>query len=400
MYRHIRLTVPFAAIATAAALTVGGAAAAATGGQHSQAAGMAGAGQTSGRSAVPWSKVGPGWALVTYTTATPYAGAHGKPGATTLYLVDPAGGKYVMHRWPQVPADGGVFLVGWSGDKTRAMLEVAKSPTSNAEQLDQLTLATGKLTRLPLPASASPLSYTRPDGTAVLAEHFVKSPPEIQIVRYSLSGKLQKVLFTQKTVKNSGASFTSGPFSPYNPDGTKIALTYFSGSAKSADQSLLVSNAGGVIHRYGSTDSCVVARWWTSTALLTVNCAGRRLFVTPTSGARPIAIAPATTSPELFEQNAVELARHTYVQESGPACGSTFLSVVHNGHLDRLSPTHASGATIVTASTSSLLIVSEDCMGSSGLLWFNPRTKAEVQVLGLNHGQGVIGWVPYYELNP
>src|SRR5215469_44488 len=399
MYRHIRITAPFATIAVAAALTVGGAAAAATGGQHSQAAGMAGAGQTSGRSAVPWSKVGPGWALVTYTTATPFAAPHPQPGATTLYLVDPAGGKYVMHRWPKVPADGGVFLVGWSGDKTRAMLEVAKSPTSSAEQLDQLTLATGKLTRLPLPASDSPLSYTRPHGTAVLAEHFMKSPSEIQIVRYSLSGKLQKVLFTQKTARNGGASFTFGPFSPYNLDGTKIALTFFSGGTKSATQSLLVSNAGGVIRRYGSTDSCVVARWWTSTALLTVNCARSRLFVTPASGARPIALTPGTTSPELFEQNAVELARHTYVQESGPACGSNFLSVVRNGHLDPLSPAHVSGATIVTASTSSLLIVAERCMGSSSLLWFNPRTKAEVRVLGQNHGQGVIGWPPYYEIN-
>jgi hypothetical protein len=38
-------------------------------------------------------------------------------------------------------------------------------------------------------------------------------------------------------------------------------------------------------------------------------------------------------------------------------------------------------------------------MGSSGLLWFNPLDSAEVQVLGPNQGLGVLGWVPYYEVN-
>jgi hypothetical protein len=54
---------------------------------------------------------------------------------------------------------------------------------------------------------------------------------------------------------------------------------------------------------------------------------------------------------------------------------------------------------VVTASAAKLLIVSQGCMGSSGLLWFTPRSSAELQVLKKNQGQGVIGWVPYYKLN-
>jgi hypothetical protein len=172
-------------------------------GQQAQAARMAGAGRTASRSAVPWSQVGPGWTLVTYTTATLYA-AQPQAGATTLYLVDPAGGKYVLYHWPHVPADGGVDLLAWSGDGTRAMLEVATSPASSVEQLDQLTLATGTLTRLPLPASAIPVGYTRPDGLAVLAYPSLVSPHEVQLARYSLSGGLEKVLVTQQTTGNGG----------------------------------------------------------------------------------------------------------------------------------------------------------------------------------------------------
>ena len=62
-------------------------------------------------------------------------------------------------------------------------------------------------------------------------------------------------------------------------------------------------------------------------------------------------------------------------------------------------PKVPTGATVVTATKSKLLVVSQQCMGSSGLLWFNPRSAAEVQVLEQNRGQGVTAWVPYYELN-
>jgi hypothetical protein len=88
-----------------------------------------------------------------------------------------------------------------------------------------------------------------------------------------------------------------------------------------------------------------------------------------------------------------------YVQLSGPACGTASLGVVRNGRLASVTvPKVARGATIVTVSGSRLLIVSDHCMASSGLLLFNPASSAEVQVLKQNQGQGVIGWQPYYKL--
>jgi len=397
MRRRLRIAVPFAAITLAIGLAVGWTAVATAGvhGQRAQAAGMAGAGRTASRSAVPWSQVGPGWTLVTYTTATPFAGPP-KAGATTLYLVDPAGGKYVMYRWPHVPADGGVALIAWSGDGARAMLGVATNPKSTAAELEQLTLATGKLTRLPLPAGASVIGYTRPDGLAVLAYRSLASPAEIQLARYSLSGALEKVLFTQKTGSTGGGFVNTGQ-SPYNPDGTAIALTVGQ-SATAAGHTVLISNAGGLIRRFTSADSCLVVGWWTASQLLTDNCADNRLFLTPVSGAKPVPLTPASTSAYRFLEDAWQLAGHVYVQQSGPACGTGALGVVRGGHVVTVA-TAPRGAVIATTSASRLLIVAEHCMASSGLLWFNPANSTKVQVLGTNQGQGVIGWVPYYKVN-
>jgi hypothetical protein len=398
MNRRLRIAAPFAAMTLAVGLTFGATAVASAGvhGLHAKPARMVGAGRTASRPAVPWSQVGPGWTLVTYTTATPFA-ARPRAGATTLYLVDPAGGKYVMYHWPHVPADGGVNLLAWSGNGTRAMLDVANSPKSTAERPEQLTLATGKLTRLPLPASAIPITYTRPDGLAVLGYRVLASLSKVQLARYSLSGGLEKVLFTQKTTGNGGFFNFGG--SPYNPDGTAIAMTATENGAVTAGHTLLISNAGGLTRRYRSADSCLFVRWWTASQLLTENCAAKRLFVTPVSGARPRPLTPAKTAPYRYVQDAWLLAGRVYVQLSGPACGTGSLGVMRNGRLANVPvPKGLRGATIVTASTSKLLVVAERCMGSSGLLWFKPGDKAGVQVLGQNHGQGVIGWVPYYEV--
>ena len=83
MHCRPRIATSIAAMTLAVGLILGGTAVATAGvhGQHAQAARLVGAGRTASRSAVPWSRVGPGWTLVTYTTATPFA-ARPKAGAT------------------------------------------------------------------------------------------------------------------------------------------------------------------------------------------------------------------------------------------------------------------------------------------------------------------------------
>ena len=64
-----------------------------------------GGGQTGSRAQVPWTKVGPGWDLVQYNAASGTAGGHITAGPTTSYLVDPAGGRSIIHRWSYTRAN-------------------------------------------------------------------------------------------------------------------------------------------------------------------------------------------------------------------------------------------------------------------------------------------------------
>ena len=86
------------------------------------------AGEETGRDAVPWSEVGPGWFVAIWapggvradiTTTTPPAASIDAGREATLFLVDPAGGRYRL-------MSGGDLAVGqvvsWSGDRTHALL--------------------------------------------------------------------------------------------------------------------------------------------------------------------------------------------------------------------------------------------------------------------------------------
>src|SRR5690242_3190224 len=77
---------------------------------------------------VPWSNVGPGWTLATWSPVTAHRPGE-KPGpgeadpetaATTLFLVDPAGNRYAITTLSG--DDAGLHLTDWSGDGSHALL--------------------------------------------------------------------------------------------------------------------------------------------------------------------------------------------------------------------------------------------------------------------------------------
>ena len=103
-------------------------------------------------SAAPLPPVGPGWALVLYSTA----GMTRRSAADTLYLVAPGGRRYPLARIPDT--DATARLIAWSGDGTRAL---AGLPGGAVEQI---TLAGGQMGRVSLPAGVTVVGYTRPDG--------------------------------------------------------------------------------------------------------------------------------------------------------------------------------------------------------------------------------------------
>jgi hypothetical protein len=68
------------------------------------------------------SRTGSGdWVLAVYSASSGGDRVPVKAGADTLYLVDPAGGRYTMATWPRHSAETSWSLHAWSGDSKRAL---------------------------------------------------------------------------------------------------------------------------------------------------------------------------------------------------------------------------------------------------------------------------------------
>jgi hypothetical protein len=316
-------------------------------------------GQAGSRAQVPWASVGPGWELAEYSAGTP---AHHLP--TMLYLVNPAGGRYLMDTWPARAFAPG--LVAWSGDKTRALLL-----SGSTGQSEQLTLATGQLTTFALAGHAVPIGYTRPSGLNILGVQL--SGSRSRFARYSLTGQLVMVL----------ATAPPGGWAMYSRDGTELAVTSNRGLQ-------LVSNRGGVIGQLpvpGTvTGRCLPARWWNSGTVL-ASClapgtAEDRLWLVPASGARPTALTPqrGASSQDLGDVDAWQLPSGLYTQGLG-ACGTAQIyQQAAGGSVTPVMVPHTTGNNVwvvTVAGPKMLLNAQTGCPGSRSLVWFNPATHAE-----------------------
>ena len=122
---------------------------------------------------IPWSQVGPGWMLALWSTVIGH-----RPGVlpapneptpdqatTTLYLVDPAGGRYPITAFPTGSTPR---LVDWSGDGSHALFQLVKPGYVSGGTVISVDLNNGKQTTFPIVKDGGPIGYARPDGTAVL----------------------------------------------------------------------------------------------------------------------------------------------------------------------------------------------------------------------------------------
>jgi TolB protein len=334
---------------------------------------------------VPWAKVGPGWELVQFTTAAP-PDSPVRKAPTELYLIGPSGARFLLYTWPKsVTAP---YLVAWSGDKTRALLEY---PATG--KVGQLTLTTGKLSTFFMTGHATPIGYTRPNGLSILG--WQESGGFTRLARYSLSGTLLKVLGSGR-----GGYYQQAV---YSSDGTTLAV----GDSKGL---LLVSNRGGIIRQlpiHGvSLVGCRPARWWSAGTVLascnTTKNPASRLWLVPVNGQAPVALTPqrAANSPDLGDMDAWRLAGGLYLQAAG-GCGSLqIFRQAANGSITPVSVPQTTGNDywVVTVNGDRMLLRAQTgCPGSMSLLWFNPRTHAEQWLLRTPASQaGVETVVPFY----
>jgi hypothetical protein len=337
------------------------------------------AGQVGPRSAVPWRRVGAGWVLAEYWPGQ--FGFQGKPKAAvaTLYLIDPAGRRYRLHR--SAVTKNPPFLVDWSGDKTRALL-------GGAGSLEEVTLATGQVRQFRLPAGVQLIGYTRPDGRGLLGWRQVGS--RFQLARYTLTGHLAKVLAV-------------GPHdltAVYSPSGRALAV-----GGIGAVQ--LVSNNGGVLRRLPVPGtggaSCLPSRWWNSATIL-ASCAARgtgrsRLWLLAAGGGKPVPLTPQPRhSSEPGDIGAWRLPGRLYLQALGSSGAGLIFEQAADGQPRPVSVPRTAGNNWILATHGARLLLGAfaRCYSNASLLWFNPANNREIMLLRTPRGlAGVRGAVPY-----
>jgi hypothetical protein len=330
---------------------------------------------------VPWSHVGPGWVLAQYTTAAPEGG---KTGPATLYLVSPVGAKYQLARWPDFRT--APELVAWSPDGKRAVFQVF----SGQGGVEQLALATGRMSTFVMQGFATPIGYTTPDGLNIIGSR--PSGNATIVARYSLSGRL---------VQSLGRFDGGQPL--YAPSGTEFA-------AGASHGIKLVSNRGALIRQLPvpgtSANTCGPVRWWNSGTIL-ASCAppgaaAQRLWLVPVSGARPKALTPPRNparTGDFGDLDAWRLSSGLYLQAAG-ACGVLHIyRQAPGGSIKLITVPHTNGDNrVLTARGSRLLVEAPtDCTGSVSLLWYDPGTRAEQWLIRApGNVIGVANAVPFY----
>jgi TolB protein len=294
------------------------------------------AGQQGSQQQVPWAQVGPGWILAEWSpTLDPSA-------AMSLFLIDPAGGRYLMDTCPADPAHSApTSLLAWSGDGQRALL-TNYSASATVAVLNLRTLAT---TQFQL-QNSFPVGFTRPAGEAILVSVNGNGSGQSKLERVSLTGQLELSYPTS----SSPGNVTNGS-ALYSPDGTELAVgtchvVIASASCAAALTGVeLVSNAGQPIRFLPvipSDSGCSPLRWWAPQELL-VDCAPNGTnagqdWLVPTSGATPKALTASPPAPsDLGDGNAWQIPSGIHVQDAG-ACSYTYVAKLQPNGLTAPSP--------------------------------------------------------------
>ncbi|MGE2816113.1 TolB family protein [Mycobacterium heidelbergense] len=345
-------------------------------------------------SAVPWSQVGPGWMLAMWS---PVPGLHhgesppaGSPtwrtAATTLFLVDPAGGRYPIITFPP-PGDGhSPTLDDWSGDGTRALFSATEKGRTVVTEVD---LRTGAKTTFTTENGGSP-RYTRPDGRAVLVSRRKGSGPG-SLERVDLAGNHQ---LTYPLAEDFTSYLATA-------DGTRLVVGTASGLALMGNDGV----PGKALPIAGQKD-CSPTRWWDAGSTIALARCGSsgvsQLWLVPIDGGAPTALTAPNDGhqgPDYGDLNAWQLPTGTFVQAAG-ACGVVFLAKLNgDGTTSKVSVPEVKDDSVVVVGVNGGdldLKARAGCGGGQALIDYNPATGTSTVLLGPSvNGGGVINAVPY-----
>lgn len=343
---------------------------------------------------VPWAQVGPGWLLTLWSPAPELAPwqtpTPGQPTATTarstLYLVDPDGGRYVVTTFP--PSDAGApTLADWSGDGTHALL-IGRSQ-GKPSTIMNVDLKTGATSAFAVAASVNEARYSRPTGAAILmtSDRTEAGSSTASLKRVDLSGTEQLTYPTDQF-----GSIFRGPYLAA-PDGTSLVLGTSAGL-------VVMGNDGGVLATLSipGESECRPASWWDGKTAATILAScdvhtpsqafASRLWLVPVAGGTPTALtAPIDgTGPDLGDLDAWQLPSGTFVQAAG-ACGNQYLAKLDaDGTTSPVSvpgvDPHSSIVVVGVDGTGLYLRASVGCPGTTSLVRYDPATNTSAVVLG------------------
>jgi TolB protein len=375
---------------------------------------MLAAGRTGQRSAIPWSLVGPGWALAEFSTAQPQAGGPASgSGRYTTYLVDPLGGKYVIGT---SSGSAALQLIAWSGDARTALFgptannTAANSPANVAAGYRLLHVSTGNFTNLPLPSGVNAVGFTRPEGLNILAVQHKAG--KFWLERYSLAGAFSGKVGALPS--KHGESWPAGGCgygcALSSPDGVEDVFGIF------GDQMQMFSNSGGRGRKLKvpNSKSCVPLSWWDSSTVL-ADClvAGvpddaTRLWLVPENGATPTPLTQAAAAGNGRVVGAWQTGSAVYVtsvtSNRCPGVQSAFAGVGISpasqagsaGTISIPGTTNNVSTVVATADRRLLVVAQTSCPGTFSLLWFNPSARSAKTVIPAPSNQvGIVAAVPY-----
>jgi hypothetical protein len=350
---------------------------------------------------IPWSQVGPGWMLATWSPVP--GGRPGEPlppgsptpdkATTALYLVTPTGGRYPITTFPPPGQQASPDLVDWSGDGGHALFDAQYATPPSAIMVD---LHTGKQTTLPVQGLPR---FSRPNGEALLSS--VPPGPDAKLAtldRVDLTGKHELTYPTDKLGSVFNGNFLS------TSDGMRLVLGTSAGLA-------LMGNDGTPGPTLPILDqiNCSPLRWWDGTAVATVlaSCDApgftSRLWLVPIDGGPATALTAVNDGqkgPDLRDASAWQLPAGTFVQAAG-ACGYQYLAKLNaDGTTSPVSvPNVEAGRSVIVDGVNGASLdvrATAACGGGQSLFDYNPSTNTSTALLGppLNGG-GVTKAVPF-----
>src|SRR6202171_5329736 len=335
--------------------------------------------------AAPCSQVGPGWVLARWSPVV--AHRPGEPSAageptrdtanTTLYLVDPAGGRYPITTFPPPGKKAGPELIDWSGDGSHALLDARYADPPTTIMVD---LHTGAQTTLPVNGSPR---FTPPDGKELLrARPSVDYYGPSALERVDLAGNQQLTYPTDKL----GGAFNGSYLS--TADGTRLVLGTSTGLSLMGHDGV----AGPRPPISGQTD-CSPLRWWDgkpgTTVLATCDGAGKasRLWLVPINGGTPTALTAPNNhqnGPDYGDGFAWQLPAGTFIQAGG-ACGVIFLAKLNpDGTTSEVNVPNTEGSVrVIGVDGANLeLQAKAGCGGGQALLDYDPAANTSTVLLG------------------